>query len=389
MAYTAHSEAPDKFHFWTAVSTIAGALRRHVWLDMGYFQWTPNFYIIFVAPPGIVSKSTTASIGMNLLKEVPGINFGPESVTWQSLVQSMAGATESFYYPKKDLYIPMSAITISSSEFGTFLDPNDREMVDVMVSLWDGQAGAFEKRTKTAGTDRIENPWINLIACTTPAWIAGNFPEYMIGGGFTSRSIFVYGEEKRKLVAYPSKHLPKDFYELRNTLIHDLELISTELIGEVTLSKEAMEWGERWYEAHHNTLPEQLSDPRFGGYLARKQTHLHKLATIIAVSERHELEIQVSDLEFAEAMLLSMEADLPRVFDKIGQTKITTAVDEIIIRVQQKKTIPVGDIFKAYAKRLNPRDISEAIAGAVSTGQIKRVTTTSGEFLIDGTVTID
>jgi len=79
LEYSSLSEAPENFHFWTAVSCIAGALRRRVWIDQGYFQWTPNFYIIFTAPPGIVSKSTTASIGMRLLREVPGIQFGPDA----------------------------------------------------------------------------------------------------------------------------------------------------------------------------------------------------------------------------------------------------------------------------------------------------------------------
>jgi len=55
MHYSSFSEAPDKMHFWVGVSTIAGALRRRVWIDQGYFQWTPNFYIVFVSPPGIVS----------------------------------------------------------------------------------------------------------------------------------------------------------------------------------------------------------------------------------------------------------------------------------------------------------------------------------------------
>ena len=70
MQYSSFSEAPDKMHFWVAVSTIAGALRRRVWIDQGYFQWTPNFYIILVAPPGIVSISTSLSIGMILLRQL-------------------------------------------------------------------------------------------------------------------------------------------------------------------------------------------------------------------------------------------------------------------------------------------------------------------------------
>jgi len=201
MEYSSFSEAPDKFHFWTAISTLAGALRRRVWIDQAYFQWTPNFYIIFVAPPGIVSKSTTLSIGMRLLRQIPGIHFGPDAVTWQALTESLANSTEevdltpgrtSGKFSMEVNLQPMSCITIASSEFGTFLNPKDREMVDVLVSLWDGQLGVWEKRTKTSGSDIIANPWINIAACTTPAWIAGNFPDYMIGGGFTSRCVFVY-----------------------------------------------------------------------------------------------------------------------------------------------------------------------------------------------------
>src|SRR5690606_36221814 len=130
----------------------------------------PNCYIIFVAPPGIVSKSTTLSIGMNLLKQLEGVKFGPDAVTWQALIQAMAAAKEEVLMPD-GFYHPMSCITIASSEFGTLLNPNDREMVDVLVSLWDGQIGVWKKATKTQGNDLIENPWINIGACTTPGWL--------------------------------------------------------------------------------------------------------------------------------------------------------------------------------------------------------------------------
>ncbi len=54
----------------------------------------------------------------------------------------------------------------------------------------------------TVPEEGINNPFINFMGATTPAWITENFPEYAIGGGFTSRTIFVYAETKRKLNAY-------------------------------------------------------------------------------------------------------------------------------------------------------------------------------------------
>ncbi|MEM5734298.1 hypothetical protein AAEI00_21825, partial [Shewanella algae] len=75
-----------------------GALRRKVWIPQGYFNWYCNMYIVMVAPPGIVAKSTTTNIAMQLLRRVPGIKFGPDIVTWQALVTAFADANESFPY---------------------------------------------------------------------------------------------------------------------------------------------------------------------------------------------------------------------------------------------------------------------------------------------------
>jgi hypothetical protein len=94
--YASYGEAPKRMYFWTGVSTLAGALRRRVWIDQFYFQWYCNMYVILVAPPGVVSKTTTADVGMNLLRQVPGIGFGPSVVTWQALVQGFAQAAETF-----------------------------------------------------------------------------------------------------------------------------------------------------------------------------------------------------------------------------------------------------------------------------------------------------
>ena len=367
LRYSQFSEAPEKFHFWTAVSVLAGAVRRKIWIDQKYFQWTPNFYIVFVAPPGIVSKSTTASIGMNLLKEIPEIHFGPDAVTWQSLVQSLGKSTETFLW--NDLHYPMSAVTISSSEFGTFLNPQDREMVDVLVSLWDGQIGVFEKATKTQGDDKIENPWINLIACTTPSWIAGNFPEYMIGGGFTSRTVFVYAEEKRTLVAYPKDHIPENFDRMKKDLLHDLEIIASQIAGEVELSKAATDWGVQWYEEHYENKPVHLDGPRFGGYLARKQTHIHKLALILMIAESSDLIIQEHHLQIAAQEVDKLELDMPKVFANIGKSELTTLTEELRHFVFARRSVCAKETYRHFMDRCSDADFQQMLNSIFRTGQ--------------------
>lgn len=368
MQYSGASEAPDKMHFWTAISTIAGALRRRVWIDQGIFQWTPNFYIIFVAPPGVVSKSTTMSIGMNLLKQLDGVKFGPDAVTWQALTMSLAEANEQVLMPNGQFY-PMSCITIASSELGSFLNPKDREMVDVLTDLWDGQLKVWEKRTKTQGSDKIENPWINVAACTTPGWIADNVPESIIGGGFASRCVFVYAREKRRLVPYPGMELHPEFDELGRKLVHDLEAISL-LRGGFILSPEALEFGREWYESHNKNKPMHLNNERFGGYLSRKQTHIHKLAMVLSAAYKDELVITKQDLEMASEIVTALEADMPQVFELIGiqgQAKHSGAVLSV---VKAYGKITQGALFAQVFKQMSWQEFGNAVVACQQSGQI-------------------
>lgn len=365
--HTAASEAPSKFHYWTAVATLAGALERKVWIDQGFFEWLPNFYIIFVSPPGIVSKSTTASIGMSLLSRLPSVRFGPQSLTWQALTKSMSDNVRSIELPG-DVVMPMSAVTIAASELGSLLDMKDRAMIDVLVDLWDGKKGTWKKATKTAGEDNILNPFINIIGCTTPAWIADNFGQYTLGGGFTSRTIFVYACEKRQLVAYPGGRVGKDFLQRVEALVQDLERINT-LCGEYKIDAEAIDWGTSWYKEVYEQY--RSVDPYDSGatsFIARKQTHLHKLAIVIAASRRDELVIKVEDLVSANQALQSVEVELPEVFGRIAERDDVKDSTDIISVLKMYKRLPRQALFRRVFNRMSHESFDRAISGAVQAG---------------------
>ena len=372
LQYSSSSEAPEKFHFWTAISVLAGAVRRRLWVDMKYFQWTANMYIIFVAPPGIIAKSTTASIGSRLLQQIEEVNFGPDAVTWQALTLALSTSREEATDPATGEILAMSPISIYSSEFGTFLDPTNREMVDVLVSLWDGQMGTWKKVTKMSGSEEIVNPWINLLACTTPAWIAGNFPQYLIGGGFTSRCVFVYGDKKRRLVAYPDDHIHSATHiKLEAALVKDLRHIST-LIGQMTFSDEARAWGRLWYEKHYKEgMVSSLSEREWGGYWARKQTHIHKLAILLSVAHSDSLIISLEDLLLAEKIVTQNEADLPKVFTLIGRSREGEFNDVVYDAVHSYKMVDKPLLTRLLFSRLSLTQLEEGIRGCLAAGLIK------------------
>lgn len=364
--YTKHLEAPDTFHLWAAVGTVAGALRGKCWIDMGYFKWKPNFFIVFVAPPGVVSKSTTVGVGMSMLREVEGIHFGPDSATWQALTNSFAESTE-MVDQGDGLMLPMSAITIAASELGTFLDPHNREMIDVMVDLWDGRDVPWKRSTKGEGDSTIANPWLNFIGCTTPAWIEGNFPEYAIGGGFTSRTVFVYAENKRHLEAYPKVNMSPEFATLREALVEDLNDIAR-ISGEYTLTPQATKWGIKWYHDHWKSKHSHLAGDRFGGYIARKQTHIHKLAMVISASQRSDRLIHPDDLATASELVSSLEHNLPSVFNRISDNREAKYSAAVFSVLRTEGTLSKQTLWQKVYHLMSAEQFEAALGGVIKAG---------------------
>lgn len=329
-------------------------------------------YIVLVAPPGVAAKSTTMRVGLNLLQKVEGVKLGPQSMTWQALLDAFVAAQETLEVPGQEA-IPISCLTIGIGELGTFMDPKNRECMDMITALWDGQKEPFLRRTRKDGDTRIWNPWLNFVACTTPAWLKENFPEVQVGAGLTSRIIFVYGSQKAKFIAYPAEHVESEAYADEETaLLHDLQHIST-LQGEYKLTANAIEWGESWYKHHFNGgKPKHLTSGRFDGYLARKQTHIHKLAMVLAASKRDDLSITEFDLQEAEQEVSALEKDMVKVFDSIGVSHGARSASEVVILIRNHKQITSNALWKQCFNTMDQDVFVRSLQAAVSAGHVSK-----------------
>jgi hypothetical protein len=295
-------------------------------------------------------------------------------MTWQGLSVALEESKDVVMVNETDVY-PMSCITIHSSELGTFLKPREEGLIDFLVEMWDGKKDVWRHRIKTGDkpSTEIVNPWINFIGCTTPSWMRGNFPTYMIEGGLTSRCVFLWGNEKRKLVAYPSDSIDRSWYmEHKKKLVHDLSLFS-QFFGEFRITPEAREWGTAWYEAHWKGRPATLLSERYGGYLSRKQTHIHKLAMVLAVARTQKLVIDTEILQAAEHMITSSERDLTAVFKAIGMTSGARVRFDVHNYILHHSVALQRDLFRDMLSFADKRDIEEALAGLIKAGQAKEV----------------
>lgn len=376
------SEAPERFHFWVGVGTIAGALRRKVWTDHKFYQFTPNFYIILVAPPGIATKSTAIRYGISFLRKLKGIHLGPQSLTWQALIDSLKNATEVVKVPGTEQVLVYAALTLGINELGTFIRPENREYLDHLTNIWDAQKELFGRKTLSGGETTIENPWLNIIAGTTPGWLKDNFPKVLVEGGLASRIIFVFEERKQNLVAYPELlNLGDRFRMEEEALLYDLQQISN-LAGQFKFTDDAYRWGTNWYDRLHDHKPNGLvPNERYQGYIARRQALLHKLAIVLAASRGNELVLEVEDLIEADVHITALDAKIANVFDSIGVSAEADTSNEILQVIKRNGVASYRALYQAYSKKIDGSTYKRIIANAIEAGLLTREAR-NGDFML-------
>jgi hypothetical protein len=353
LSFCEQSEAPDTYHIWTGVSIVAAALRRKVWLDMGYFRVYPNMYVVLVGPPGC-RKNSAINIGISMLDKMPDIKFSADAITREALIQVIASAKKAEELAPGKIYVH-SSVTIVSKELSVFLGKDNQELLSLLTDLYDNH-DRWEYRTKNKGTDVITGEWLNLLGGSTPTWLVGSVSLNAIGGGFTSRIIFVVEDQPRKKNAFPI--LSKQDLALRDILVIDLEIISQKM-GEMKMNKIAMEFFRDWYE--NLPLDEITTDPRFEGYFERKHIHLIKTSMILSACRSDDLIIELDDVQKSLYMLDQLESKMINAFGSAGRSMMAADIDEVIKLLKKQKEVERGELMRGIWRNVDYRTMDQVL----------------------------
>jgi len=222
------------------------------------------------------------------------------------------------------------------------------------LTNWYDSRYKWVRRTKHQGTDTVLGVCLNILGSSAPDWLPGILSREAIGGGFTSRCIFVVEERKRKTVLDPTVNRPDP--QLREDLIHDLEMIMC-MSGEMVLAPDARIHYIDWYAQEDEKIQTgklDLGDPSLMGYAARRPTHLRKIAMSMSASRGDSMTIEIQDLERAKALLLNAEQNMYMVFSGIGRNKWVAETELVMRFIQRRESCLRSDLLNVLY-----RDISE------------------------------
>jgi len=361
LEYTENSESPLSYHTWCGLSVIAGALQRRVYLKWGLGQVIyPNIYVVLIGPSGRTRKGVSIGIAKDLLKQVPGVTVTPESSSGrQAMILAMKRASVNFQDPTDGKVKYHCAVTAFSEELSVFLGQGDIAYLSNLTDWYDSKDD-WEYETVGRGKDTLHGLCLNLVGGTAPDWIQSMIPHEAVGGGFTSRIIFIVEEKKRKIV--PEHTMTKREEELQEMLARDLERIS-KLSGEIRMDRDAKEKYVRWYTEQSNLSDQGINavdDPRFAGYNERRATHLRKLLLICSASRGDDLVIKGKDFDRALSLLQGAEVNMHKTFGGFGRNKNSDATEAIRSYIEK-----VGITTRTMVLRRFYRDVDAATMTAI------------------------
>ncbi len=326
--YTKNVESPESFHVWVAISTIASALQRKVSVKFTgkHVEIFPNLFIVLTAPPGICRKGTIINVGLRLLQKLEGPYIIANDITREKILREMKEHmfTEMGMPKPGDLYMHCS-VTCIAEEFITLLGVHNIDLLGTMTALWNCDP-EYTYSTKGAGEDKIVHPFLNILAGTTPQWLAASLPPEAIGGGFTSRILFVVEYDSDRIISLTDRTLTFDAEKERGLML-DLASIFR-LQGEMLVPPEVDEWYTHWYR-NFKTGKRTIEDDRFQAYYERKQVMLWKVAMCLSASEDDSMKIEIRHMEASRDLLDNLEDNMPKAFGGLGRSESSDLMERI------------------------------------------------------------
>ncbi|MFA5543668.1 MAG: DUF3987 domain-containing protein [Anaerovoracaceae bacterium] len=372
LTYVENTESAAIYHTWVGISLIAACLRRKVFFEFGRIKIHPNLFVVLVSEPGISRKTQAISFGEDILKEIPGIQISADCTTPQAMLEDLELAADDAVMPDSTMY-RHSSLTILSGEFESFLGQKkeNSKMIVTLTDLFDCKNRPFKYRTKHSGSNIVPHVYLNLMAATTPESLASVLPATAIGGGLTSRIIFVWAGGKEKKVDVPETN--PELEELKQLIIQDLAVISR-IAGGYTFDTTSRQWWKDFYNNYEERDPNRIcQDPAFSGWYSRKPTMMIKIATCLAASRHSNLIVSTEDFERGLRILEDAERTMGKTFVAVGKSDVAAEVDLVKGVVQRYKYLSEKKLFQIVWRDVDAKKFDNVMSTLTRRGAVQRM----------------
>lgn len=383
--YTEATEVPAFFNRWAAIVGIGAFLGRNFYIGHGHFEIYPNIYCMLIGSPG-TRKSTSIKLMKSLLRKAGYDTIAADRTTKEKFLLDLSGDTGEVFDPKnkgaaKD--IDLSSINlfgdgndtqdremlIAADEFNDFIGLGNHDFISLLGNLWDYN-GLYQNRIKNGKSISILNPTVSILGGNTTTGFSLAFPPEILGQGFFSRLLLVYGEPNGKKITFPEPPCPARTAQL----VEYLQEIKLNCRGQATLLPEAKRLLDKIYKEWKD-----LPDVRFVSYSNRRLQHLLKICLVVAAA-RLSTEISAQDVLYANTILSHTEHLMPKALGEFGKARNSDTVHKVMEVLEHATTVlNISEIWKHVVQDLEKiSDLADILRNLSMADKIQAV---KGGFL--------
>lgn len=348
------TEVPRTFAVWCGISSLLAMLERRVWIEQGIYTIYPNFYFVLIAGSG-QKKSTAINLTDKLLRRVdPGPKIIAQMITPEGLINSIKIVRTD--NDETSTQETCGGIIIAD-ELVTLIDRRtiEKGLGKVLTTLYDCK-DVFEYQTVSRGTERLHGSYLSLLGGTTVELLKDSIPLQAVGGGLTSRMVFIYDNSTPDPV--PWVEYNEEHTKITEQLVHYLERL-TSLQGPITVTPDARVFYENDYRELYNS--DMRKNPYLRGYANRRHAHLFKVAIAVMVAERPDLTLTIQHLKGAKIILEEAEGHMEHIMEMITATDIGTSTKHVLAYIASEGSVTRSDIVRRFGHRFDALEITKII----------------------------
>jgi len=353
--FTEDTEVPAAFAVWSGMITIAAALGRDCFIDYGYYTLYPNIYIVLIGPSAVAKKSTPIKFAARMIKRVkPCINVLSQKMTPEALISALSGLDAK----EGDTMIVPAAVGVALiSELATLVNKGSFKsgMIDLLTDLYDAED--FEYRTKGRGIEYVRNPCLSIIGGATPIGIKECIPLVSVGGGFTSRIVFVFSKGSGRLISRPQMSIENK--KRMEDICHDLNDVA-KMQGPFALSDGAGKIFDEEYIDFRRHSP-LLEDDSLGGYAGRRADILIKVSMLVSAAKSSDRLIQEVDMSTSLGILRRTEESMPNVLRVITSSEVGDIFEQIIKYMMKHKAVGRAELVRRFLPKITAMELDAMI----------------------------
>jgi energy-coupling factor transporter ATP-binding protein EcfA2 len=359
-----HTDIPDMFIIWSALSLVGAALKNNVYFQIGTYTLYPNMFIVLVGPPGVGKGASMNILEQIIIDTKPNqvVNTLSDRITAERIIERISdGWSTAPQLKNMQLVLGKNDhnCLLFSSEIRVLLGASDW-MLEFLEEAW--SKTTYEYQTKNKGNVAIDNMCCSLLAASVPDFLRNvNREAHMvITGGFSSRCLFIYAENPSKDLPFPEP-LKKNLKSkaLYDNLVLDLQEIGT-LRGEFVIDTAARLRFEAFLRLNRAASSKDDSEA-VANFRARIKAHILKLAMIFSVSRDNTLHISEMDMINAIAEIQKILVSLIKLFRGAGEGMDAAVTARVQDFIEKYGRVSKKEIFKALHRHLNSPEALDRI----------------------------